>query len=164
MSSGARAGTVVIGLGNPLMGDDGLGLAALSLLRSRWTFDPPVSLVDGGTWGLSLLPTLEDAERVLLLDAINVGAAPGAPVRLAGADLPRTLALKVSPHQVDLREVLALAELRGTVPDPLVALGLQPAEIRMQTALSAPVAAGLPGLVDRAAAQLADWGHRAGPA
>jgi len=163
MSSGARAGTVVIGLGNPLMGDDGLGLAALGLLQSRWTFDPPVRLVDGGTWGLTLLPTFEDAERVLLLDAINVGAAPGAPVWLAGADLPRTLALKVSPHQVDVREVLALAELRGTVPDPLVAIGLQPAEIRMQTALSAPVAAGLPGLVEQAVSQLEEWGHRALP-
>jgi len=164
MSSGQPTGTVVIGLGNPLMGDDGLGLAALALLRNHWIFDPPVVLVDGGTWGLNLLPTIEDAGRVLLLDAINVGAAPGAPVLLQRADLPRVLATKLSPHQIDLREVLALAEWRGTLPETILAMGLQPASVEMRTTLSAPLAAGLPGMVDRALAQLATWGHQARPA
>jgi hydrogenase maturation protease len=163
MSSGQRTGTVVIGLGNPLMGDDGLGLAGLAHLRDHWTFDPPVALTDGGTWGLTLLPMIEDAERVLLLDAVNVGAAPGALVRLERADLPRVLATKLSPHQIDLREVLALAELRGTLPASIVAIGLQPAEITMRTSLSAPVVAGLPGLMEEVLAQLAAWGHRALP-
>lgn len=164
MSSGQPTGTVVIGLGNPLMGDDGLGLAALALLRNHWIFDPPVVLVDGGTWGLNLLPTIEDAGRVLLLDAINVGAVPGAPVLLQRADLPRVLATKLSPHQIDLREVLALAEWRGTLPETILAMGLQPASVEMRTTLSAPLAAGLPGMVDRALAQLATWGHQARPA
>lgn len=164
MSSGQPTGTVVIGLGNPLMGDDGLGLAALALLRNHWIFDPPVVLVDGGTWGLNLLPTIEDAGRVLLLDAINVGAAPGAPVLLQRADLPRVLATKLSPHQIDLREVLALAEWRGTLPETILAMGLQPASVEMRTTLSAPLVAGLPGMVDRALAQLATWGHQARPA
>jgi hydrogenase maturation protease len=163
MSSANRAGTLVIGLGNPLMGDDGLGLAALSQLRERWTFEPPVTLVDGGTWGLTLLPLIEDAERVLLLDAVNVGAPPGSPVRLGRSDLPRVLATKLSPHQIDLREVLALAELRGTMPPSIVAIGLQPAEITMRTSLSAAVAAGLPGMAERALDELAAWGHRAVP-
>ena len=70
--------TVVIGLGNPLMGDDGLGLAALARLSEDWTVPPEVELVDGGTWGMNLLPLIEDAGRLILIDAINVGAAPGA--------------------------------------------------------------------------------------
>jgi hydrogenase maturation protease len=163
MSSGQPTGTVVIGLGNPLMGDDGLGLAALALLHDHWTFDPPLTLVDGGTWGLTLLPTIEDAARVLLLDAINVGAAPGAPVLLQRADLPRVLATKLSPHQIDLREVLALAEWRGTLPETIVAIGLQPAAVEMRTTLSAPLTASLPDMVERALAQLATWGHEARP-
>jgi hydrogenase maturation protease len=163
MSSAGRAGTVVIGLGNPLMGDDGLGLAALSQLRAHWTFEPSVTLVDGGTWGLTLLPLIEDAEHVLLLDAVNIGAPPGAPVRLDRIELPRVLATKLSPHQIDLRDVLALAELRGTMPPSIVAIGLQPAEITMRTSLSAVVAAGLPGMTERALDELAAWGHRAVP-
>jgi hydrogenase maturation protease len=163
MSSGPRAGTVVIGLGNPLMGDDGLGLAALTRLRDGWAFDPPVALIDGGTWGLTLLPVIEDAERVVLLDAVNIGAPAGAFVRLGRGDIPRVLATKLSPHQIDMREVLALAELRGTLPASLVAIGLQPAEITMRTSLSGPVAAGLPGLMEQVLAQLAAWGHRALP-
>lgn len=83
------------------------------------------------------------------MDAINVGGAPGTPVRLERADLPRVLATKLSPHQIDLREILALAELRGTLPETIVAIGLQPAEVEMRTQLSAPVAAGLPALVER---------------
>ena len=89
MRDAAGAPTVVIGLGNPLMTDDGVGLAALERLACHWQFSPPVELVDGGTWGLNLLPVIESAGRVLLLDAIDVGAAPGAHVTLPRAELPR---------------------------------------------------------------------------
>ncbi|MGZ3467555.1 MAG: hydrogenase maturation protease, partial [Gemmatimonadaceae bacterium] len=68
--------TAVIGLGNPLMGDDGFGLEVLARLRDEWILDG-VELADGGTWGMSLLPIIEDAERLLLLDAIAAGAEPG---------------------------------------------------------------------------------------
>ncbi len=114
--------TVVIGLGNPLMGDDGLGLAVLDELRTGYAFPPDVELVDGGTWGMNLLPVIEDADELILIDAIDVGATPGAFVRLEHHRLPRYLATKISPHQVDLRDVLALAELRGTLPADTVAL------------------------------------------
>lgn len=159
MSEGRRAGTVVVGLGNPLMGDDGIGLAALEELRARWRFTPPVTLVDGGTWGLNLLPTLEDAERALMIDAIDIARDPGAVVELARDQLPRAFATKLSPHQIDLREVLALAELRGTLPETIMAVGLQPATVTMSTALSPAVAAAVPALVDRVVGVLAAWGH-----
>lgn len=164
MSDGRSAGTVVVGLGNPLMGDDGLGLAALEALRARWQFSPAVTLIDGGTWGLTLLPTLEDAERALLIDAINVDGTPGTLVELSREQLPRALVTKLSPHQIDLREVLALAELRGTLPRTIVALGIQPAAITMGTSLSAPVTATLPVLIDRIVTRLSTWGHTPAPA
>ena len=87
---------LVIGLGNPLMGDDGLGLAALERLAADWVLPPGVELVDGGTWGLNLLPLLEAADQVLFLDAVDVGKAPGEPVELTGeraADAARNQAL-----------------------------------------------------------------------
>jgi hydrogenase maturation protease len=151
--------TVVIGLGNPIMADDGLGLAALALLPASWRVPREVELVDGGTWGMNLLPLIEDAGRVLLLDAIHAGAAPGTLHALDRGRLPKYLATKISPHQVDLADVLALAELRGALPADTRALGLEPARVEMSSELSDVVRCRLDELVDAAAAQLAAWGH-----
>ena len=68
---------LVIGVGSPLMGDDGLGLAALEALRAGWTFEPALELMDGGTWGMNLLPFIESSSRVVILDAIRAGGEPG---------------------------------------------------------------------------------------
>ena len=87
--------TVVIGLGNPLMGDDGLGLVVLEELRTAYALPPEIELVDGGTWGMNLLPVIEDADELILIDAIDVGEAPGAFVRLEHNRLPRYLATKI---------------------------------------------------------------------
>lgn len=151
--------TVVIGLGNPLMGDDGVGLAALERLAAGWDAPPEVELVDGGTWGMNLLPVIESAKRVLLLDAIHAQQPPGTPLQLGRHELPRYLATKISPHQVDLHDVLALAELRGTLPEETVAVGLQPERVEMIAELSPPVAAGVDHLVAMAVAVLVEWGH-----
>jgi hydrogenase maturation protease len=155
--------TVVIGLGNPLMADDGVGLAALARLRDEWDLPPGVELVDGGTWGMNLLPTIEDAGRVLLLDAIHRQAAPGTLHRLSHDELPRYLATKISPHQVDLHDVLALAELRGTLPSETLAVGLEPERVEMIAELSPVVADGIDRLLALAVAELAAWGHRLEP-
>jgi hydrogenase maturation protease len=155
-------GTVVIGLGSPLMGDDGIGLAALERLREAWVLDD-VDLVDGGTWGMSLLPVIEDARRVLFLDAIRAGAEPGELVRLERDALPRYFAAKLSPHQVDLKDVLAVAELRGTLPAETVAYGIQPMRVELGTELSSEAAASLDALVRSAVERLRTWGHRCTP-
>jgi hydrogenase maturation protease len=156
-SEGTRP-TIVLGLGNPLMGDDGVGLAALERLREGWDLPPDIELVDGGTWGMNLLPIIEDAGRVLLMDAIDVGAAPGTPITIERARLPRYLATKISPHQVDLRDVLALAELRGTLPADTVAIGLQPAVVELSNGLSDVLRVRLDDMVERAVGQLEAWG------
>ena len=155
--------TVVIGLGNPLMGDDGVGLAALARLRDDWRLDE-VELVDGATWGLSLLPVIEDAERLLLVDAIAAHGAPGDIIELSRERLPIYLSRKLSPHQVDMRDALAVAELRGRLPDDVVAIGVQPERVALGTELSAPVAQHLDALVRTVVAQLERWGHACEPA
>ena len=160
--SAARHETVVIGIGNPLMGDDGIGLAALERLLA-WEFEPFVERVDGGTWGMNLLQFVEEARRLLVLDAIEAGLDPGAPVTLEGDEIPRFLSTKLSPHQIELREVLALAELRGTLPEEVVAIGLQPGRVEMSARLSPEVEARLDDMVERCVERLRRWGHRADP-
>jgi hydrogenase maturation protease len=161
--SPAPHGTVVIGLGNPLMGDDGLGLAALARLREGWDLPPEIELVDGGTWGMNLLPVIEDAEQVLLMDAVDAGAAPGTLHVIERAKLPRYLAAKLSPHQVDLRDVLALAELRGTLPADTVAIGLQPAMVELSNDISDLLRIRLDDMVEAVVRRLQEWGFAVTP-
>jgi hydrogenase maturation protease len=151
--------TLVLALGNPLMGDDGFGLAVLEQLRRSREAEGPLILMDGGTWGMSLLPAIEASSRLLLIDAINIGAEPGTTVRLEREQLPRYFSHKISPHQVDLREVLALAELRGTLPNETVAIGVQPENVQLGTTLSPRVQVKVADITDAALRQLSAWGH-----
>ena len=152
-------GTVVIGLGSPLMGDDGLGLLALEALRQSPALEPAPLLVDGGTWGMNLLPVIESAERLILVDAIRAGGAPGEVVEIEREALPRGLGIKLSPHQIDLQEVLALAELRGRLPREAVAIGLEPERVELGCGVSPCVARGLDALLRRIDERLSAWGH-----
>jgi len=152
-------GILVLGLGNPVMADDGAGLEALERLRAGFQVPAHVELADGGTWGMRLLPLLEDHPRVLFLDAISAGREPGSLVRLEGEAIPRMLGVgKLSPHQVDLQDVLAAAALRGRLPRDMVALGIQPAVVEMGVGLTPAVAAAVDPLVERAREVLAAWG------
>ena len=155
-------GSAVIGLGNPLMGDDGFGLVALARLRDEWTLEG-VELADGGTWGMSLLPLIEDAERLVLLDAIAAGATPGEVVVLERDRLPIYLTRKLSPHQVDLRDVLAVAKWRGKLPAETVAIGVQPQSVQMGLELSPAVDRAVDTAVAVVIARLVQWGHRCEP-
>jgi hydrogenase maturation protease len=141
------------------MRDDGIGLAALERLASAWEFPDDVELVDGGTWGLRLLPEIEDAERVLLIDAIDVGRPEGAVIVLERAEIPMFLSAKLSPHQVGVRDVLALAALRDRLPADTVAMGIQPARIELGTELSDEAEASLAALLERVVERLALWGR-----
>jgi hydrogenase maturation protease len=145
------------------MGDDGFGLAVLERIQACWQLPTEIELVDGGTWGMKLLPLIESARRVLLLDAINAGIEPGSAVVLSRGELPCYFSHKLSPHQIDLREVLALTELRGTMPDELVAMGVQPESIELRSGLSATLADRVDDIAKQAVARLLAWGHRCCP-
>lgn len=149
---------VVLGVGNPLMGDDGIGIEALTRLRESWVVPADVQLIDGGTWGMQLLPAFEAADEVLILDAIEAGRPPGSIVSLGRDELPRHLRLRVSPHHVDLEDVLALLEFRGTTPARMAAVGIQPASVSWGIGLSPPVEAAVPALVREVARRLAEAG------
>jgi len=151
---------LVLGLGNALMNDDAVGVRAIEALRERYTFPADVQLVDGGTLGLDLLPFLEGVERLLIIDAIDMGAMPGDLFRLAGEEVPRAFASKLSVHQMGVQDLLAVAELQGHVPGELVVHGMQPASIDMEMQLSPAVAAAMDPLLEGIVAELGIWGVR----
>jgi len=154
---------LVLGLGNPIMGDDGVGIVALEQFREQFEVFEGVELMDGGTWGMNLLPYIESAGKLLLVDAIRAGLEPGADVFLDGPDLPRVLGQKLSAHQVDIVDVLTLAQLRGTLPLMTVALGVEPLVIEMRSDMTPAVERGVSRLPERMAGQLREWGVRVSP-
>jgi hydrogenase maturation protease len=149
---------LVLGLGNTIMSDDGFGVKVVTVLSSRYHFPESVKLLDGGTLGLDLLPYLEDVERLLIIDALDMRAEPGTVSRIEGEEVPRAFASKLSVHQMGLQDLLAVAELQGHVPKDLVVWGVQPESIVMGTELTAVVASALPVVVKHVLAELRGWG------
>jgi hydrogenase maturation protease len=153
-----EAGILVMGLGNVLLRDEGVGVRALERLVERYALPKEVQALDGGTMGLDLLPYVERASALLILDAVQTGQPPGSLVRLEGDEIPATLALKLSVHQVGFQELLAASLFRGTMPARIVLWGIEPATIEWGLDLSPPVAAALDELVERAVQELHSWG------
>jgi hydrogenase maturation protease len=150
--------TLVLGLGNILMRDEGLGVRVVERLLEDCQFPPEVKVVDGGTLGLDLLPWVEEADRLLVIDAVDKGAEPGSLARLEGEEVPTFLGVKISPHQMGLADLLAAAQLRGYLPQELVLWGMQPMLIEVGLELSPPVAAQLETLKERVLDELSRWG------
>ena len=149
---------LVLGLGNLLMSDDALGNRTISALEKRYRFPAQVRLLDGGTLGLDLLPRLEGVDKLLVIDALQMGAEPGKVFRLEGEEVPRAFANKLSVHQMGLQDLLAVAELMGQLPAQLVVWGAQAGSIEMGMELSPQVTSAMPEVMAGVERELADWG------
>ncbi|TCP61797.1 HyaD/HybD family hydrogenase maturation endopeptidase [Heliophilum fasciatum] len=150
--------TIVLGLGNLLFSDEGIGVHAVQRLWQDYDFDDTVEVIDGGTLGLLLLEHVEEAERLLCIDAIASGREPGTLVRLEGEAIPAYLGVKMSQHQMGFQEVLGLARLRGTLPEAMVMVGIEPSSLEWGTSLTGTVEATMPRLVTAVIEQLQAWG------
>lgn len=148
--------TVVLGLGNVLMSDEGVGVRAVQRLLHDARVPSSVTLVDGGTLGLELLSYTAAAERLLVLDAVDVDAPAGTLVRLDEASLA-ALPGGATVHQLGVADVLAAARMMGREPREVIVLGVQPASLALGTSLSTEVEAALDRLVDAAVSQLIEW-------
>jgi hydrogenase maturation protease len=151
---------VVLGLGNVICGDDGVGVAAVRAISERFEVPESVSLLDGGTLGLSLLGWLSDAEDVLLVDAIRTDAPPGTLVRLDGEDVAPAVRERLSVHQIGVADLLDALRLLGTWPARMELVGLVPEHMELRVGLSPAVESALPALVEALAAGIRARGHR----
>jgi len=141
VTNNAVTRVLVLGIGNSIMTDDGIGVKVAQALQSEYRFPPQVEVVDGGTLGLDLLPKFEGVSHLVMIDAVETGSKPGARVRLEGEELPIALETKVSPHQMGLKDLLAVAQLMGHAPGQMVLIGVQPASTEVGTELTPAVAA-----------------------
>ena len=145
---------LVLGLGNLLMNDDAAGLRALYTLQERYADRDDLQLVDGGTLGLDLLGHVAWADKLLLLDAININQPPGTVAQIDGDDINPIFTQRISPHQVNLKDLLEAAELIGDRPPDVELLGIQYDNINMEMTLSPAVEQGLPKLIAAAAERI----------
>lgn len=154
---------LVLGIGNLIMGDDGVGVLVAQRLQQEYRFADNVEIMDGGTLGLDLLPKLENITNLIMIDAVETGQKAGYCVRLYGQELPIALETKVSPHQMGLKDLLAVSELMGHSPKEMVLIGVQPGSIEMEVGLTKEVEAQLETLISNVLIELANWGVAAIP-
>jgi hydrogenase maturation protease len=152
----------VLGLGNRLETDEALGALMIERLQAEPDLlaslpDPAsVELIDGGTVGLGLLPYLMDLDGLVVVDAINADAPPGTLIDLDGTSLIRHEQV-MSVHDLGAGELLGALHVLEAWPRRVRVIGLEPAAIELGLDLTAPVAAGVPGLLASVAAHLGEW-------
>ncbi len=151
---------LILGIGNVLWADEGFGVRCIEALAESRSFKENVTLLDGGTQGLYLLPFLETASHLVVFDAVDYGLEPGTMKIVEGDEVPRFLgAKKMSLHQTGFQDVIATAQLMGYCPDELLLVGCQPEELEdYGGGLRAVVADRIPEALDIACDWLAKRG------
>ncbi len=140
---------LILGIGNYLMGDDGIGVHAIEALRKNRMLRG-IDIVDGGTKGLELINHFENKKRAIIIDAIDLNRAPGEFILLRGEQITTYLdRIRYSVHEIGLKDLLSTLLLLDMMPDELILIGLQPGKIEAGTTLSNGVKNNLNQLIDR---------------
>ena len=145
---------VILGVGNILFSDEGLGVRVVEKLMEDYEFPENVSLEDGGVLGLNLLGVISNADYLIVVDAIRNGGIPGTLYRLEGEEIPKRILAKNSIHQVDLLETLTLCQVLEKRPQTVI-VGVEPADIEtLSLDLTAAVREKLDTLVEMVLGEL----------
>lgn len=160
MSTDAAKRILVLGIGNILWADEGFGVRAVEEFHRRYAVPDNVTVLDGGTQGIYLVNYLEEADGLIVFDAIDYGLQPGALKLVRDADVPRfTGAKKMSLHQTGFQEVISAADLLGRCPGQLALIGCQPLDLEdWGGPLTAPVREQIEAAIMLACELLAEWG------
>lgn len=150
---------LLMGLGNLLMEDEGVGVHVLRYLEEHYTFSPAPELVDGGTAGFELLPFFEDYRHILMVDAVEFRKEPGSIGMIKNDEILTQLTQKMSLHHLGITDVLSAAKLLDYTFDEVVLLGVQPYFFNdVKMGLSKEMEARMPEIVKTALDVLIGWG------
>jgi len=148
----------ILGVGNLLFRDEGVGIHVVERLTERYSFPENVSLVDGGVLGLGLLAVIAETDHLIVVDAIRDHGTPGTLHRLEGDDVPKRLYAKNSLHQVDLLETLCVCPALDHEPETVI-LGVEPEDIEsMGLELTPAVEAAVEPLIQAVLQELGRFG------
>jgi len=149
---------IVLGIGNTLISDDGVGVHIVSKLNDEYTFPDNVTLIDGGTKGLDLLPFIEGSDRLLIIDAANFKKEPGTIDTVVGDKIPAFLTQKLSVHQIGIPDMLFAAKLMDISPKEMCLIGIQPKSMETSTEMSQEIKARFDDLYTKVLDKLKEWG------
>jgi len=160
---GSPVQTLILGVGNLLMSDEGVGVHVIQRLVADYQLPEEVQVLDGGTLGMDLLYYLEGVENLLLVDAVQARKEPGTLIRLEGDEVPAFMSIKISPHQLGVPDMLAAAKLKGYYPRRIVLWGVQPELMKIGLDLSPTVDSKMETIIENVLEQLQAWGHTLTP-
>lgn len=150
---------LVLGIGNLLIGDEGIGCRAVEELSRRYTLPPAVDVVDGGTAGFELLPLIDSLDLVILIDALRNDMTAGTVMVVEGEQVPRAFLARTTPHQLGICDVLAAAQLSEIMPRHLTLYGVEPKQMDVGIRLSPEVEAGMEKVIGAVVDQLRHFGY-----
>ncbi len=153
-----RSRIALIGLGNILLRDEGVGVHAVEALKKNFDFPEEVRLIDGGTLGLDLLPLIEGVEGILFVDAADLKKEPGAIAVFEDQEIPSLLEPKLSLHHVGLSDLLFASRFMGNQPDQIALVGMQPETMEVGLDLSPTIVRRLGELLEVIVGKLQGWG------
>ena len=139
--------TMVLGVGNVLLTDEGVGVRALNELERRYTFSDDVELLDGGTSGIELLRHIQDHDNLIIIDCMTYDKPAGTIYRMEILDVPAVFRTRISPHQLGLSDLLASAMLTDSLPEILVLFGVEPESVDIGLELTETVESSLGKLI-----------------
>lgn len=154
---------LVLGVGNILLSDEGAGSKAVEELKRRFALPEGVEVIDGGTLGIELLPYLDNRSHLFIIDAVQSGKGPGTTVRIYLEDPPAYFRTKISPHQIGLSELLAVAAMTDNLPEDIVLFGVEPEKLDTSMQMSNAVSASIDSLVDMVVVELESMGFKMQP-
>ena len=152
--------TLILGIGNTLLSDEGVGVHALNMLQSSHPDLNDLTYIDGGTLSFTLAAYIEDCDQLIVFDAAELKAPPGTVKTMAGENMDAFLGgARRSPHEVGLLDLFDIARLTESLPENRALIGIQPQSIEWGMSPTPMVAKSLPVAVEQAVALLAQWGR-----
>jgi hydrogenase maturation protease len=154
---------LVMGVGNILFTDEGLGVRVIEALEEKYTFSENVELFDGGTLGMRLMDPIMNSDYLIVVDAVLGDGEPGDVYRLTDDDLRKSLAFKNSMHQTDLVDTLIYCDIAGNRPEAVV-VGVEPYDFQtMAVELSGTIQEKLPSILEKVVGEISKAGGEAQP-
>lgn len=155
----ARCRTLVLGIGNTLLQDEGAGVHAMRVLEAQAAGRDDIEFMDGGTLSFTLASAIEDADQLIVIDAAQLGDAPGVTRVFEGAQMDAFVGgnRKRSVHEVSLVDLLMIARLADHLPERRALIGIQPQEITWGEHPSPAVAAAIPHACAHAMRLIETW-------
>ena len=148
----------VLGIGNLLMGDEGVGIHVIASMEKAYTFSPVINLIDGGTTGFDLIPYFEDCEKMIIIDAVDFQKKPGYIGTLYDEEIYYRFNTKLSLHHAGLADVLSVLKLQDIPFPDMMLIGVQPRYVKVGINLSDDIADKMDQVLDTIIRKLEEWG------